>query len=336
MKIFRNMQAFGVKTAKVIGACAASTDALGRVVKVLIPGVEFTSKALRSVSGTAGVRSGLGLLRDQLKGTDAVIKATNIAERGKEWVDDGSRKGILKSTPKTISRISLTVSSVLDTVLFVDKVSTGFFSRAALSIGGKLPFLEVVKNGFVMIASIFGICHASRELKGAQKKIDIGSQRKIKWERRKAALGDENQLREEFQSKLTAREAANASSEDDCNQKKIDHLNKYITAVNNGKTEQLLDHKISKYSARLDNGKIVRKKSWLSIAADISKLAMITLGMLSVALSGVFPWLTLPKAALILSGLGFISYSISLGKCLFDNKDVGPKLPIEPNEPAFA
>lgn len=126
----------------------------------------------------------------------------------------------------------------------------------------------------------------------------------------------------ETQSELTAAKAELAM---------IKKLETYKKAIVSGDIAKLADHKVEKYSTRVANSKKLQTKSWISIAVDVGKIVMISLGMLAMALNPILPFLSGTAASLVLCGMSAVSNALGLTKNLY--ADIAPK-PVK--EPVFS
>jgi hypothetical protein len=175
----------GVDTAKAVGLIADDADTLKKASSLTISVIDIALNIFSFFPGFEAVKAGFGLLRGRLNDLKTIINATSLLGRGFEWADDKERSKILtKSWQKAASRISLTVAQVFETVGFVDKLSFKFFTQPSLSIAGKMPIFDLVKNGLYLVSSAFALWDAKLDMDKADRGIKDAAVMKRKWEKR--------------------------------------------------------------------------------------------------------------------------------------------------------
>lgn len=110
----------------------------------------------------------------------------------------------------------------------------------------------------------------------------------------------------------------------------VQKYERYLDAMDSKNVKSIKNYKIEKYATREKNSLKLREKSWIAIVVDVGKIVMISLGMAIVALSPVFPVLTLPATAIVVTSLSLISNAFGLTKNLYGS--LAPK-PVK--EPVF-
>ncbi|CCB90373.1 putative uncharacterized protein [Waddlia chondrophila 2032/99] len=350
-----------------LGYTASHTDTLNKFAKTVTQGVALAKIVTSLVPGYEGVSSGLGLLAGELKTASSVINATNILERGSEWGTKSTRDSILSRWQKTANRVALTVAQFFETILFIDKCSLSFFYSAAM-IACHIPILEMVKNCLYMTSAVFGLWYVGQDLSKANSSMSSAKEKMRKWtdfevkpENQDLKSKYESKLKGKgATSEKLSEEVQKLQAEIADNKKKLERLSgeyakqlkakikedgnalttnkvllvsvlkyeKYLQAINEGKVKKIKEHKIEKYETRIANCKKIREKSWLSIAVDIGKIVMISLGMFVAAFSLTFPLLTLPTAALVITSMSLVSNALGLTKNIYSA--VGPKVQKEP------
>lgn len=274
------------QTAEAMSSIATKTDTTNKFIKVVISIAEVILSGLSFVPGTEAAKAGLGILKGRLNDAKSVINAAGILERPADWVRNKDlRDG--SNWQKTANRVALTAGQSMELVGFVDKVSLGFFSQAALSIGGVLPIFDMVKNVLFGVAAVFSIACSSKDLKKAN--------------------GKETTISAKLVSVRTAESDA--------------ITNKYALtdkSYKNADAENIRKYKIEKYETQLADIKNTRTKNWVNIAAEVAKITMIVLGMSVVLLALTFPVLTVPAAVLVMSSLGLVANTLGLTKNLYE------------------
>lgn len=104
----------------------------------------------------------------------------------------------------------------------------------------------------------------------------------------------------------------------------VKRLETYVKALDNGKARDLASHEIKKCDVRLANANVKKTKTWLSLAVDIAKIVMITLGILVVGVSAFFNPVVALSAGLVMSGLSLVANSIGLVKNLYSDVHLKP------------
>lgn len=111
---------------------------------------------------------------------------------------------------------------------------------------------------------------------------------------------------------------------------KIQPRENYIKALSEKKVDKVIDYKVEKYSTRKDNNAKSKTKSWISIASDVAKIAIVTISTLTIILAVLlFPQLAGPGATLFVAGLGLVASSAGLTKNIY--REIGPKPVAEPH-----
>jgi len=432
-----NISKTGENTAKICGEISNGTDTLKKASNVVLATLDIAMNILGFFPGLEGVKAGFGLLAGRLKDTKSIINVTSLLGRGYEWADSKVRKSILQTWQKTANRVALTVAQVFETVGFVDKLTVGFFSQPALSIGGTIPIFDIVKNSIYAISSVFGLWGATLDLQFADRSIKAANVKKKKWEQRSMELGGLDKFKfqkvvDKYNKKL---EKENAKTEKDqakidkykmyVNHLTTDHtpethkdnveafqknkasflaekyseklkttgspeelngkievlekdiadkkvnlkiadkaekkgirkeikdatkqltqlkadsvkskkLETYVQAIKDEKVCQLVDHKIEVQKVRIHNSKNLHTKSWISIAAEVGKIFTITVGMLILGLSLVFPVLTTPAVKIVTSSCGLVASSFGLAKNLYRDVFFKSNMQTMPNFAATA
>lgn len=364
----------GDQTIHAIGHIANHKDTLNKTVKVTIPAVEIVINILGLIPGADVVKAGFGVLKGTLGSAKSFMNATNIVSRGADWADSKKRADIVeKGWVKVASRVALTVAQVLETIGFVDKLSLGFFSQAALCLAGTQIFVGV-KNLFYLGSAVLGIYDYSKDLIKANAGINAAAKNKRKWTQiesgnlkfdlkshyqqklqlTQAFVDDKAMLNGELdtlRNKLTGASVEDAKTitaditkkedqikafekkavDDKISAVKVERFEKFLEAIEDGKSDSLIKYKIDKYNTRLANNKELHTKSWISLVVDIGKIVMITLGMLVMALTAVFNPAATVAVGFAMSGLSLVSNSFGLTKNLYTK--LAPK---EVQEPEFA
>lgn len=98
---------------------------------------------------------------------------------------------------------------------------------------------------------------------------------------------------------------------------KVEKYHNYETAINKGNIKKLVDHKIEKADALIQNGDNKITKSWISIAAEVGKIFMIVVGTILLGLSLIFPVLKGPAVTMTMNCCGLVTNSFGLAKNIY-------------------
>ncbi|NGX41776.1 MAG: hypothetical protein K940chlam7_00048 [Chlamydiae bacterium] len=238
---------------------AGVTDSTRRGTNVVEVVLQVAISILKFIPGTELAAASLEVLKGKCGMAKGVFNGTNIFERGFEWSDKKARDGILSRWEKTANRVLMTVANFLDAVLFVDKLSIGFFAQAALCVC-TMPILEIVKGGLVVLFSAFGLVGAGKDLVKARRSTDKAYKKGEKWLQRQKEFSEDLKV---FKGKeVAARYKEKISKEEDRfgggNQDKIDNWRKYVDALNKGATEDNLHARVTTFQ-KLKLARIIAK-----------------------------------------------------------------------------
>jgi len=280
---WKGVQVHAKKAAWTVG----DSESLGYAVKAAKSVMDIAIPVLRELSASVKVIAGLADLTGHLSGFGAFLGSLKVVQRGKEWIDPSTRRQLFADGWEAVaSRVALTVGQAMDTVKYLESVSLFNLGQVSSYQVGNVPVYNLVKDSIFIFACSLGAV-------GDRRKINAADVKKEKWE--KMADSDDDALRAYYQNKLDSASEAELEAKADRWEKRIDNV------------QHLRDYKKTKYSHE-------KTKGWVSMAANISKVAIITLGLAAVAL-GVQGVLTV---GLVLAGVSFTVNAIGLGKKLFN------------------
>lgn len=326
-----------------MGLMANQTDTLNKTIKVMIPIADIVSGILGFIPGTAAVQAGISLFRGELNTAKGVINATNVVERACDWGIEKNRNALLKRWEKVANRVALAAAQALETVLLIDKCSSGFFYQASM-MTCNLPIFEVVKGLLYMMSAACGLLAAAKDVSAAYSTKEESEGEILKWKEIEL-LSLEDRYKEKSKrfkvsvltGNINAKKAEIANYETwlkaDIEIKKAqdelvaleknllvtEKYERYLGVVKEGSEgpKGIKDFKIKKYETRSANAEKIIEKSWLSIAVEVSKIFMISVGMSVVALSTFYPVLGGPVAKLVMSSCGLVAASLGLSKNIY-------------------
>jgi hypothetical protein len=257
------------------------TDAFNRASKVAQAIIGFLSTILTEFApGTGAALDVLAKLRVAPDAAVAITNATCVVQRVHDFTDPTERARITKTPQKLISRITLTVGQALDTVRFLDSMDIVNVGPLNASAMGKLSIINLVKNAFIVISSVFSIWDSAKTI-SAEKASSA-----------RAKLQD-----------WTAKQPADVA------QHITDNAAQYGEDVD---ANAFQAYKVEKYTKKVENSNFAIKKAWVSIAADIAKMAIIVLS--SVALAFL---ISNTVSAVVLAVTALAAASLGLGKTLY-------------------
>ncbi len=285
-----------VKGAEVANFLVTNTEALSKVSSVAVAVLNFTGEVLSHFVPGSGAT--INLLSNLKKGPEAIkvfTSATGIVQRTYEFTDSVERSKISETWQKLAGRVTLTAAQALDTVSFLNSISVVDIGILGASLIGNLSIFSFVKNALVAVSSIFGIWNSARKIH--EEKESTASSEVQRW----AAISDADVVRHIV---TTTKRDSNV-----------------IKYRQNTTIAELRQYKSEKYTKEVANSPKIIKKSWVGIAAETSKLAIIVLS--SIALMFV---VTSAAALLVVGATAVIAASIGLAKTFYDNENYGPKL----------
>lgn len=257
-----------------------NTDAFNKISKLALAIIGFITTILTQY--VPGAAAALNLLSKIKIGPEAAVNITNatgIVERLFEFTDPRKFEDIKKTPQKLISRITLTAGQILDTVTVFDNlevIDVSAFNPVAV---GKLSTIVLIKNAFITISSIFSIWDAAKTIHGAPTTRAKAQAKLQKWTGMQPTA---------VQQYIQSKPAKYAAEADD---------------------NALQAHKQNKWTIKLRNCNNTLPKAWVSIAADIAKIAIIALS--SIAL--IFLIAT-PLSMIAIGATGLVTATLGLLK----------------------
>ncbi len=290
------------------------SDNLSKTMGVVKDVFKISSEVLKLIPGMGAAAGAVACgvfssINGAAKGT---IGAYGLLSRPADWEKTSP------SAMETAKKVTLTVGQVLEFSLFIADPFLKAFEVTALTIG-KLPVVETAMKGIYALNSAIGIWMASGSLNEASEKQEQTGNNLARW-----SAFDSNEENRAAKIQVYEDKIAAASIEIEKQggnkklESKITLWNGYKAALGSHEgAESLKTSQIAKLETRLENCEKIKTKSWVSIAADIAKISIIVLGVLSVALAAYL--LAVPASVVTFSllGIGFAASLLGFGKMIY-------------------
>lgn len=204
------------------------------------------------------------------------------AETGKPACEDwkSAKKGW--KTAKVASRVSLTFGHTLSLVGFLKSVELIDWAKVFAVKVGNLPVFKLVKDVAIILSAVFSIIHVIPKLfslyKGEVVKgsVDHATKKVRIWNAKDLNDAAKTQKITDYQEKLAR---ANVDPK-----KRVEWQDRLdlLRSDRSVDTDLYKQHKVKRWEKKHEARKIEKTKSWISIAADVAKIAVI--GLASVLL----------------------------------------------------
>lgn len=279
-------QSAGQRVAQGFSELGSSTEALYKFGKVVSSLFHIFTESLKLVPGAEGISAGFGAVEEKVNGALKVMGATHIIPTVGKWAAEG-KKSLEGKTPEetanlkhehnfhTAQRVFLLGAHSIETGLFVDKFTNKFFENPAFQVCN-VSILEIVKNGFHVVASICGLGKAGMVLDRAYAQENAVEKKLTVWKnltQQPVLEVPEGEDEDEKGTRLETNDLAKAANEE------------YTLAFQNGRIDELHEKNFVQFSAIYD----------LTIDEDNQKLAH-QMGLLRAALADAQPLLNAAEA----------------------------------------
>lgn len=271
-----------------LGKTAAKADILHQFVKVtkafLVLAGNVNPEAEKSLEG---VVSFLGHFQGAHGGLHSISR---LDERLAPKIDHKTETYLPASVSwqpaKARSRDFLMVGHIMDSIMLVRNMGFLELGKLAGNAVGNLTYFSLFHDGAIVMSALYSLkaIYASHGTNNRRiEQLNHSEEKKLKWQRIKAELEDEasvedtgNQLKIEWENKLQFSDVQSVRN-------RIEYK---LGMLNEGRLNELVDVKIERWDARIDNTRVWSQferataglesiKTWISVAADLSKIAII-------------------------------------------------------------